>query len=282
MMRPDQLNPTSGDADGDRYFGSGEFRARGVWEERHYWHLYRRSVILQTLRRVAPRPGARVIELGCGVGTVTTYLNGNGYWVDYADIHQEALDRARQGARARLGEAADDHLFLRLDITRQSPPPHYEGILLLDVLEHLPDDLGVLRRVGQSLAAAGPAAFLLLTVPAFPVLWSRWDEAELHKRRYTKRQLCGLAEMAGLRVERATYFFLPLFLPALALALVHSWRRFAANDGRVPEDPTTLAEFRHGVWLSRLMLPLLSPERWWLDHGNLPFGTSLLLVARPR
>jgi SAM-dependent methyltransferase len=282
MTPPDRLNSTRVDADGDRYFASRQFHAREVWEERHYWHLYRRRVILQTLRRVAPRPGVRVIELGCGVGTVSTYLNANGYWVDYADIHQEALDRARQSARERLGEAADAHRFLRLDITRQSPPPHYGGILLLDVLEHLPDDLGVLRRVAQSLAATGPEAFLLVTVPALPALWSRWDEAELHQRRYTKRQLCGLAERAGLQVDRATYFFLPLVLPALVLALIHFRRRLAAGDGRVPEDPTTLIEFRQGVWLSRLILPLLSPERWWLGHGNLPLGTSLLLVARPR
>jgi SAM-dependent methyltransferase len=282
MMRPDRSSSTPVDADGDRYFASRQFHARGVWEERHYWHLYRRRVILQTLRRVARRPGVRLIELGCGVGTVSTYLNANGYRVDYADIHQEALDRARQGARERLGEAAEVHRFLRLDITRQSPPPHYEGILLLDVLEHLPDDLDVLRRVAQSLAAAGPEAFLVLTVPAFPILWSRWDEAELHQRRYTRRQLCDLAERAGLRVDRATCFFLPLFLPALALALIQSRRRLAAGNRRLPEDPTTLVEFRQGVWLSRLMLPLLSPERWWLGHGDLPLGTSLLLVARPR
>jgi SAM-dependent methyltransferase len=281
-VRSDRSDPEAGPADADRYFPSEEFRGREAWEGRHYWHLYRRTVILQTLRRVAPRPGLRLIELGCGVGTVSTYLNGNGYRVDYADVHQEALDRARRGARERLGDAAGDRLFLRLDVTRQSPPPHYEGILLLDVLEHLPDDLGVLRRIGQSLAAAGPAAFLLLTVPAFPVLWSRWDEAELHQRRYTRRRLCALAESAGLRVERATYFFLPLFLPALAAAVVQSRRRDVPGAGRGPADPTTLVEFRQGLWLSRLMLPLLSPERWWLDRGNLPFGTSLLLVARPR
>lgn len=281
-MLADDLTPTSGGADADRYFESGEFRARDVWEERHYWHLYRRRVVLQTLRRVAPRPDASLIELGCGVGTVSTYLNQNGYRVDYADVHQEALDRARRRARERLGEAADGHRFLRLDITREPPPPRYEGILLLDVLEHLPDDLGVLRRLRESLAAAGPAAFLLLTVPAFPVLWSRWDDAELHRRRYTRRQLCGLAETAGLRVERATCFFLPLFLPALAAALVQSRRRVTAGSGRAPVDPTALVEFRHGLWLNRLMLPLLTPERWWLQRGDLPVGTSLLLVARAR
>src|SRR5262249_852529 len=151
---------------------------------------------LQTLQRAGIPPGARLIDLGCGVGTVATYLNENGYRVDYADVHQEALDRARHRARERLGGAAEGRLFLRLDLTRQSPPPDSAGVLLLDVLEHLPDDLGVLRRVRQSLARSGPEACLLLTVPAFPRLWSRWDEVELHRRRYTRRGLRALAETA--------------------------------------------------------------------------------------
>src|SRR5262249_28825411 len=150
----------------------------------------------------------------------------SGYRVDYADIHQEALDRSRRRAQERLGDAAAAaRRFLRLDLTRESPPPQYEGILLLDVLEHLPDDLGVLRRIAGSLAPAGPAGFLLLTVPAFPLLWSRWDEVERHRRRYTRRHLRALAESAGLRVEWVTHFFLPLFLPALVAALIQSRHR---------------------------------------------------------
>src|SRR5262249_50953696 len=160
------------------YFPAAEFGARDSSEERHYWHLHRRRVVLHAVRRLA-RTSARLIELGCGVGTVSTYLNGHGYRGGYAGVPQEALDPARQIARERLGAAAaGDRLFLQLDITRESPLPHYEGILLLDVLEHLPDDLGVLRRIGEALAGAGAGAFLLLTVPAFPALWSRWDEIE--------------------------------------------------------------------------------------------------------
>jgi 2-polyprenyl-3-methyl-5-hydroxy-6-metoxy-1,4-benzoquinol methylase len=279
-MRPPRADPSRACSERvtpDRYFEPGEFRARDIWEERHYWHRYRRRVILETLRRVTPRRDARLIEVGCGVGTVSTYLNENGCWIDYADVHQEALERAQRRARERLGASADRHRFLRLDVTQEAPPPEYEGVLLLDVLEHLPDDLGVLRRLRRGLAERG--GFLLVTVPAFPALWSRWDVAELHKRRYVRRQLCDLAETAGLRVERATYFFLPLFLPALAAALARSLER-SDDDRLAAVDPTSLAEFRHGLWLNRVMPPFLAPERWWLRRGNVPFGTSLLIVAR--
>jgi SAM-dependent methyltransferase len=277
VTAPGRVAPAA--ADGDRYFDPAEFAARDASEERHYWHLHRRRVIARALGRLAPRPGARLLDLGCGVGTVATHLNAAGYVVDYADVHPEALDRARRRARERLGAAAEERRYLRLDVTREAPPP-YHGILCLDVLEHLPDDLGVLRRIASSLTAAGPAAFLLLTVPAFPVLWSRWDVAERHQRRYTRRALRQLAEAAGLRVERLSCFFLPLFAPALVAAGLRSPRGRAAEGA--PGDATRLVEFRHGVWLSRVMLPLLSPECWWLDRGDLPVGTSLLLVARPR
>ena len=62
----------------------------------------------------------------------------------------------------------------------------YDLIALLDVLEHVPDDLASLRAIHRRLK---PGGALLLTVPANPWMWSAHDAAHHHFRRYTKKQL---------------------------------------------------------------------------------------------
>src|SRR6185436_16240416 len=116
----------------------------------------------------------------CGAGTVTTFLNESGLAVDYGDVHRQALEFARERARTRLpADVLARRRFVRADITRHLPPGEYDGVLLLDVLEHLPDPHAVLRAVHALLApraAAGRAPLLLVTLPAFQALWSPWDD----------------------------------------------------------------------------------------------------------
>ena len=83
------------------------------------------------LREVQPDRSARLIELGCGPGTVATHLNAAGYHVDYGDIHAEGLRVAAERAEQRLGEKVRDRRFLRIDVTRQVPDDVYRGIFLL-------------------------------------------------------------------------------------------------------------------------------------------------------
>jgi SAM-dependent methyltransferase len=266
----------------DTYFDPREFLTRGKFEDEHYWHVYRRQVILQILREAMPQPADPLIELGCGAGTVTTYLNEHGYRVDYADVHREALDLARARAEARLGERSRALRFVRLDICKQDLPKRYRGVFLFDVLEHLPDDVGVLERVRRAFVpGADKNALLMFTVPAFPALWSPFDDVEKHKRRYTSLDARRLTEGAGFEVVRMTYFFFPLFFAAAA---VKGLRR--ARDLVIRAKPvrsySELVEANPGPTLNALMARVLSAEKSWLAKRDLPLGTSLICVARPR
>jgi len=126
------------DDDLDGFFDPSEFAIRTSLEDQHYWHLYRRSVVLDAVGQACPDRSQPILELDCGVGTVATYLNENGFYVDYADVHTQALELARRRAAARLGADQLARLrFWRVDITRRLPPGNPHGVLLLDVLEHL-------------------------------------------------------------------------------------------------------------------------------------------------
>ena len=126
------------------------------------------------------------------------------------------------------------------------------------------------------------ADFVLFTVPAFPSLWSPWDDLEKHQRRYTlatARQLC---EQSGFEVVRATCFFFPLFFAAAAVKMMRLARNTIGIRAAPAQAITDLAEAKTTPALSSLVLALLAPERSWLRHGNLPLGTSILVLARPK
>ena len=263
------------------YFDPKEFEIRAQLEDEHYWHRHRREVLLRELRRVCPDRDRRLVELGCGAGTVATHFNAAGYQVDYGDIHAEGLEVAAARAARRLGPAVEDRRFFRIDITETAPPGDYEGIFLLDVIEHLPDDDAVLRNLRPTLAAAGKGSFLFVTVPAFQFLWSPWDDIEKHKRRYTAGSLAGLAERTGYRVVRSTYFFLPLFFAALGVKGLRTVRNAALGAPPLAQNIDELTETTSSPLLSAAVLRVLGTEMPVLRRAALPFGTSLLAVLEP-
>jgi SAM-dependent methyltransferase len=266
------------DDHGVEYFDGSEFAIRAGIEDDHYWHVHRRQIILRELEMFTKGSRTGLMELGCGIGTVATFLNAHGYEVDYADVFESALEIAAERARARLGDAAKARCFRRVDVT-QSVPGGYRGLLLFDVIEHLPDDYRVMRIVRESLPARGNDAFVMITVPAFQRLWSPWDDVEKHKRRYTRAQVVRLLERTGFAVERITYFFAPLFFAASAVKVIRMVRDALAG----PTTAASITELTEGQsWplLNRVMLAALSVEKPLLSHGRLPLGTSILAIAR--
>ncbi len=270
---------TDSDVDVRSYMEPEDIAAIAAFEAGHYWHLARRKVVLDALPRVGPE--GRLLDIGCGPGTTTTFFNRHRHTVDYADVHLEALSLSRALANRELGaEAASRLRFLQLDICRDPVPSGYAGVLLLDVIEHLPDDVAALRNVRSGLTAGD---HLVVTVPAFPGLWSRFDEKVRHKRRYTLTTARTAIDAAGFDVEHATYFFSPLFIAAGVVKLLREGRkklpvRWRAHD----EGLEGLMEARTSPLLTKILVWVLDLERPIVRRWRLPFGTSVLCVARAR
>jgi SAM-dependent methyltransferase len=269
--------------EGAEYFDSTEFALRADIEDNHYWHVHRRAVLLDALREVsAPSRTGRLLEIGCGIGTVTTHFNQNGYVCDYGDYFENAVAIAKRRAEAKLGaEEAGKRRFMQVDATKELGLEGYQGMFLFDVIEHLPDDLLVMTNVRKAVEhAADP--FVIVTVPAFQFLWSPWDDVEKHKRRYTRRSLVDLLERAGFEVGRATYLFAPLFFAALGVKGLRTIRDLVAPAPKA-EHMSELSEAKNVDILNKVVVTAHAPERRWLGgNRGLPFGTSVLAVARPR
>jgi SAM-dependent methyltransferase len=243
-------------------------------QDRHFWFCARNRVLANVVQRITQNlaDGFRVLEVGCGTGNVLRVLEqvcARGDVIGL-DLHPQGLRLARQRTRCPL-VAADIH-----QLPFRDP---FDVVGMFDVLEHLPDDRRVLIDLRKALTAEGR---LLLTVPAHAWLWSEVDVYSGHFRRYAPRQLSALLEECGFRVEYLTQFMAPL-LPLMWLS-----RRGvsgAAATGAAPvavDRQRVLGELRIIPVLNELLGALLALERPGLRHGlRLPFGTSLLAVARP-
>jgi len=240
-------------------------------EERHFWFLARNRLISRVVRRCLndlPQ-GSCVLELGCGNGNVLHALvdAASAGRVTGMDLFIDGLHFARRRVDCGLVQA-DLHT-----------PPFREAFALLgmfDVLEHMPDDHLVLTDLRQMLADDGR---LLITVPAYPALWSYFDVAAKHARRYTKESLTAVLEATGYEVQQVSYFM------ALTFPLVWLVRRLA-KDEPLPEDDVderVVDELRIVPVLNGIVAALLSLEARWVGAGHrLPFGTSLMAVARKK
>lgn len=227
-------------------------------EQKHFWHTGRKEIILDTLERDVPNlRKCKMLEVGCGNGNILAFLEQNGIDVEGGDISPEALKFCRKRTSARLHQ---------VDVVNLPFHNSYDIIGLFDVLEHIEDDAKALQSIHKALKPKGK---LLLTVPAYSLLWSSFDVVALHKRRYTKEAMCGKLEENGYRVLKASYFMSFLFP---IIALIRLCKRSTA-------DCSNMVEMKTIPVINEIFLPFLRLEKLLIGKFNLPFGSSIIVLA---
>lgn len=243
-------------------FNADHFGRLAEVEDRSFWFRARNRLIVQLASEIS-KEGDQMLEVGCGTGYVLRALAREcGLRMTGSDLYGEGLEYARRRVRE-----AD---FLELDARELPYEQSFDLVGAFDVLEHIDDDIGVLRGLYRALR---PGGFLLLTVPQHPWLWSAADVHACHVRRYRRKELMDRVTTAGFVPVRSTSF-VAFLLPLMALS---RWReRFSSRSYEmlmsdlVPPPPVN--------WLFEQMLAF---EQVLIGLGlNLPAGGTLAVVAR--
>lgn len=231
-------------------------------EGAHWYYAGKREFARRWLLRVRS-PVLTDTLLDCGAGTGRFALEMQEHCrVFVLDDHEEALRLLRSRFRS------DQILSLSGD---QVPLPDasLEYVTALDVLEHVPDDAAVVRGFHRLLKPGGIA---LVTVPASMALWSDWDVALHHFRRYHRRQLAALFPAEQWDIISVNYTNVIAYPAVWLLRRWRSW--FPASNAARAEDRVPPAA------INRLLKGLF--VRLALSRLPFPFGVSLLLVAQKR
>ena len=217
-------------------------------EDRHWWYRERRAILRRELRRL-PGPG-RALDIGAAGGGNTRVLEAHGWQAIALEYSDSAADVAfSRGVRIIRADARE--LPVRSGICGL--------VTAFDVLEHIDEDYLAAAEIARVLRPGGTA---LIAVPCDMALWSAHDDAVGHLRRYSRSELAGLIQKAGLTVERM-WSWNVLLRPAVAM------RRKDSSGSDLGEVPPLTNGLLTAVVVAERYLPVKS----WP-------GVSLMLRAR--
>lgn len=153
-----------------------------------------------------------VFDVGCGTGVVTKPLLKKGM-----DVYSLDIDPRLCKMTKRYSKKVYCMDFNRLD---EKKFPKFGTIIMGDVIEHIHDDIGSLRKANILLRDKG---HLIISVPYHSFLWTKNDELRGHKRRYSKKELRAKLKKAGFRVKKFVMWSM-LSIPPLLIAKIFSKR----------------------------------------------------------
>ena len=226
----------------------------------HWWYRARRDILADYLTRYGELPqGARILEIGCGTGHNLPML------AQFGTVEAIEIDpAARTIAAERLGRPIGAAPLPGLPGVERGA---YDLVAVLDVVEHIEDDVAALAAMKTLLKPGGK---ILIAVPAHQWMWSAHDVVNHHHRRYSKKTLRSAIERAGLTPDRLGYFNSLLFpLAATARLVGRMTGRDDSDDS--PPPPAVNSLFETIFRLERHMV------------GRMPMapGVSIVTLARP-
>jgi 2-polyprenyl-3-methyl-5-hydroxy-6-metoxy-1,4-benzoquinol methylase len=236
-------------------------------EEKYWWYVARRKIILDQLQSLLNNIKGRtpsLLDIGCGTGkNLTAFLKfSEAYGIDSSmEAIQFCLKRGL--TNIALQDLSKDHL-------RENPfGKKFDFITMLDVVEHIDDDVQCLSTISKWLTEEG---LLFLTVPAYQWLWSGEDYISYHVRRYSRKHLAEIVRKAGFVIEKISYFNTFLF-PAQALVILFN-RVFSAKS-KTQSNLQEMPEF-----INSILQKIMSAESPLLKQMDFPLGGSILCICR--
>ncbi len=230
-------------------------------EKNHWWFVGRRKLLKSLINELNIPVETRILDLGTSTGTNLRLLRDMGF-VNYIglDSSDEAIRWCKEKELGNVQKGDICSLPFKNN--------EFSLVLATDVIEHVKDDLLALSEINRVLNKNG---IVIITVPAFQILWGRQDEVAHHKRRYLINDLKQKLIQTGFINSETFYFnylmFLPIWLVRTFIRLLH------VNLVSENQLNTTLFNymlthvFLVDVWSARKLKP--------------PFGVSICAVVRP-
>ncbi|MBI3551107.1 MAG: methyltransferase domain-containing protein [Elusimicrobia bacterium] len=238
----------------------------------YWWHVHRAETVANLAGRFSPPAGfSNYLDIGCGPGAaaraVADRLSSRGKFAGGAEVL--GLD-----GDERLAAACKSHgvKLVVCELGAGALPPlerRFELFTAMDALEHLKEPQRLLAALRPQLT---DGALGVISVPAYQWLFSDWDRAAGHQRRYDAASLRDLLEQARFEVVWQSYLY-SFALPAAVLRRKTLPAVEAEKALAFPGVPS---------WLNSALRLAGAAERLWLKAGRIPFGTSLLAAVRPK
>ncbi|WP_267387827.1 class I SAM-dependent methyltransferase [Sphingomonas sp. GC_Shp_3] len=227
----------------------------------HWWYRARRDILADYLTREGQLPAqARILEIGCGTGHNLPMLAKFGM-VEAIEIDPAAREIASQ----RLGRPVGSAPLPALTGVERGA---YDLIAVLDVVEHIEDDVAALKAMAECLKPGGK---ILITVPAHQWMWSAHDTVNHHHRRYSKATLEKAIAAAGLKSRKLGYFNSLLFPLAAASRIAG---RLRGKDDSDDSPPPKL--------VNAVFETIFRWERHLVGRVPLTPGVSIVTLASPK
>lgn len=214
-----------------------------------------RNVQSWILRWLGPHLRGRVLEVGAGIGAISQH---------YVDLVGEVtlvepVPKLAAVLRARFGDRAHVSVYEGTLGGLARAPGSLDAALMVNVLEHIPDDAGTLRALHGLLR---PGGALALFVPAVPALYGSLDASVGHVRRYDREGLRRVVEGAGFVIETLRWLDIGGVVPWWVVGRVLRSERFSSTLARVYD---------------RAFVPVLRAVE---ERVAPPIGKNLVCVAR--
>ena len=241
-----------------KYLEPSEYKFMYELENYHWWFVSKNYLVKEIIKSLGITSPV-ILDVGMGTGANILALSelGQTFGIDAAE---QAIEFCKKRGLKNIALCQADKII--------HPDKSFDIIIALDLLEHVPDPVKVLMELKRLLKDDGK---IIITVPAFRMLWSQHDEALCHLRRYNKKTFSQDVAESGLKTVRMGYFFFTSFFPVAFIRLI---RRLLPNKYQLKSDTTTLPP----KFLNEFLKLIFRFETKIFRRHGTPLGTTLYAI----
>lgn len=226
-------------------------------EEKMWWYKARRNIIEEIIKTIINEGRNKILlDFGAGTGSLSKMMNKY--------IKVKAIDNNQEVLKYSVFPITITNL------QSFSAENSYDVITAFDVLEHCHNDEEIIEKFAKILK---PDGIIFITVPAYQFLWSSYDDAACHFRRYTIKKIQKKFKKNGFVILKTSYFNSLLF-PFLAADILlnkitYFFYKKQKDNLKIPNK-----------MINNLFFNIFNLEKKWLKNHNFFYGGSILLIAK--